>query len=137
MQVLPSDASSEGPGSGQGEAASRPRPKMLGEMLIDAGLLTTEQVDSIIQEARTQNVRMGELLVTKGLVSQQDIAMVLSLQLNIPLVELQRDRVNPEALCYVPEDYARSHTLVPLDVTGDSIVVVMADPGDIQVIEEL
>jgi general secretion pathway protein E len=110
---------------------------MLGEMLVDAGLLTTEQVDSIIQEARTQNVRMGELLVTKGLVSQQDIAMVLSLQLNIPLVDLKRDRVNPEALCYVPEDYARSHTLVPLDVTSDSIVVVMADPADIQVVEDL
>jgi general secretion pathway protein E len=137
MQVLPSDAYSEGPGKGQAEAGTRPRPKMLGEMLVDAGLLTAEQVDSVIQEARTQNVRMGELLVTKGLVSQQDIAMVLSLQLNIPLVELQRERVNPEALRYVPEDYARSHTLVPLDVTSDSIVVVMADPGDMQVIEDL
>jgi len=110
---------------------------MLGEMLVDAGLLTAEQVDSIIQEARAQNVRMGELLVTKGLVSQQDIAMVLSLQLNIPLVELQRDRVNPQALPYVPEEYARRHTLVPLDVTPDSLVVVMADPGDMQVIEDL
>ena len=137
MQVLPSDASSEGPGRGQAEAATRPLPKMLGEMLVDAGLLTAEQVDSIIQEARTQNVRMGELLVTKGLVSQQDIAMVLSLQLNVPLVELQRDRVNPQALPYVPEEYARRHTLVPLDVTPDYLVVVMADPGDIQVIEDL
>ena len=137
MQPLPSDSSAGGPGKGQAEAATRPRLKMLGEMLVDAGLLTTEQVDSIIQEARTQNVRMGELLVTKGLVSQQDIAMVLSLQLNIPLVDLKRDRVNPEALCYVPEDYARSHTLVPLDATSDSIVVVMADPADIQVIEDL
>ena len=137
MQPLPSDSSAGGLGKGQAEAATRPRLKMLGEMLVDAGLLTTEQVDSIIQEARTQNVRMGELLVTKGLVSQQDIAMVLSLQLNIPLVDLKRDRVNPEALCYVPEDYARSHTLVPLDATSDSIVVVMADPADIQVIEDL
>ena len=137
MQPLPSDSSAGGPGKGQAEAATRPRLKMLGEMLVDAGLLTTEQVDSIIQEARTQNVRMGELLVTKGLVSQQDIAMVLSLQLNIPLVDLKRDRVNPEALRYVPEDYARSHTLVPLDATSDSIVVVMADPADIQVIADL
>ena len=137
MQPLPSDSSAGGLGKGQAEAATRPRLKMLGEMLVDAGLLTTEQVDSIIQEARTQNVRMGELLVTKGLVSQQDIAMVLSLQLNIPLVDLKRDRVNPEALRYVPEEYARSHTLVPLDATSDSIVVVMADPADIQVIEDL
>ena len=137
MQPLPSDASAEGPDRGQAEAATRPRLKMLGEMLVDAGLLTTEQVDSIIQEARTQNVRMGELLVTKGLVSQQDIAMVLSLQLNIPLVDLKRDRVNPEALRYVPEEYARQHVLVPLDATSDSIVVVMADPADIQVIADL
>ena len=137
MQPLPSDASIEGPDKGQVEAVARPRQKRLGEMLVDAGLLTAEQVDSLLQEAREQNVKLGELLVTQGLVTQQDIAMVLSLQLNVPLVDLKRDHVNPEAVRYVPEEYARSHILVPLDATGDSIVVAMADPADIQVIEDL
>ena len=131
MQPLPSDASAEELDRGQVEAATRPRQKRLGEMLVDADLLTAEQVDVLLQEAREQNVKLGELLVTKGLVTQQDIAMVLSLQLNVPLVDLKRDRVNPEALRYVPEEYARRHILVPLDATSDSIVVVMADPADI------
>jgi general secretion pathway protein E len=137
MQPLPLDSFPEGPDRGQVEVAARPRQKRLGEMLVDAGLLTAEQVDGLLQEAREQNVKLGELLVDKGLVTQQDIAMVLSLQLNIPLIDLKRDRVNPEALRYVPEEYARHHVLVPLDATSDSIVVVMADPADIQVIEDL
>ncbi|MGD0766126.1 MAG: ATPase, T2SS/T4P/T4SS family [Dehalococcoidia bacterium] len=136
-QPLPSDASQGQVDGAPPEAATAARPKRLGEMLVDAGLLTVEQVGSLIEEARMENVRLGELLVTKGLVTQQDIAMVLSLQLNVPLIDLKRDRVNPQALPYVPEDYARRYTLVPLDVTADSIVVVMADPADIQVIEDL
>lgn len=136
-QPLPPDVSSGQIDGALPEAATASRPKKLGEMLVDAGLLTAEQVGDLLQEARTQNVKLGELLVTKGLVTQQDIAMVLSLQLNVPLIDLKRDRVNPQALAYVPEEYARRNTLVPLDVTPDSLVVVMADPADIQVIEDL
>jgi len=47
MQPLPLDASAEGPDRGQVEAATRPRQKRLGEMLVDAGLLTAEQVRRI------------------------------------------------------------------------------------------
>ena len=97
-QPLPSDAS-QGPLDGAPpEAATAARPKRLGEMLVDAGLLTAEQVGSLIEEARMENVRLGELLVTKGLVTQQDIAMVLSLQLNVPLIDSQaRPREPPGA----------------------------------------
>ena len=45
--------------------------------------------------------------------------------------------VHPDALRLIPEDIARKHTLIPLDVIGDSLVVVMAEPEDIQTIEDL
>ena len=136
-QPLSVDASAEGPDTRQADTLTTARPKRLGEMLIGAGLLTPEQVDAALKEARSQNIKLGELLVKDGFVTQQDIAMVLSLQLNTPIIDLKRDRVNPDALKYVPEDYARRHVLIPLEVTNDSLVVVMADPVDIQVIEEL
>jgi type IV pilus assembly protein PilB len=106
-------------------------------MLVDAGLLTATELEENIQEARERNSRLGELLVAKGLVTQEDIAMVISLQLNVPLVDLRASRVNPEALHYIPEEYARRHVLIPLDLTGESLVVAMADPADIQVIEDM
>ena len=101
-QPLSVDASAEGPDTRQADTLTTARPKRLGEMLIGAGLLTPEQVDAALKEARSQNIKLGELLVKDGFVTQQDIAMVLSLQLNTPIIDLKRDRVNPDALKYVP-----------------------------------
>ena len=62
---------------------------------------------------------------------------MLSIQLNVPLIDLKRHKVQPGALRLIPEDMARKHTLIPLDVVSDSLVVVMADPEDIRTIEDI
>ena len=75
--------------------------------------------------------RLRDYLLDEGLVSAEDVAMALSLQLNLPIIDLKRHPVQPEALSLVPEEYARQHDLIPIDVAGDSLVVVMADPPNI------
>jgi general secretion pathway protein E len=62
---------------------------------------------------------------------------MLSVQLNIPLIDLQRHKIQPGALRLIPEEIARKRILIPLDVVGDSLVVVMADAQDIQTIEDI
>jgi len=62
---------------------------------------------------------------------------VLSVQLNVPLIDFKRHMVQPNALRLIPQDMARKHTLIPLDVVGDVLVVVMADPEDIRTIEDI
>ena len=74
---------------------------------------------------------------TRGWCQQEDVAMALSLQLNLPIIDLKRHAVQPEALSLVPEEYARQHDLIPIDVVDDALVVVMADPTNIQVLEDL
>jgi general secretion pathway protein E len=119
------------------DAAVAISQRKLGEILIDAGLLTPEQIDRAVEEARRIQRRLGEYLVDEGLVSAEDLAMTLSLQLNLPFIDLKRHPVQPEALNLVPEAYARHHDLIPIDVAGDTLVVVMADPANIQVLEDL
>ena len=111
--------------------------KSLGEMLIEENLLTAEQLEEALELQRGQGGKLSDLLVNQGLVKAEELAAVLSVQLNVPLIDLQRHKVQPEALRLIPEDMARKHTLIPLDVIGDSLIVVMADPEDIHTIEDV
>ncbi|HUS82406.1 MAG TPA: GspE/PulE family protein [Dehalococcoidia bacterium] len=118
-------------------SASAPPTKKLGEILVDAGLITTKQLGKAVEESRQQQKRLGDYLQDEGMVAAEDVALALSLQLNLPIIDLTRQQVQPEALALVPEEYARQHDLIPVDVTGDSLVVVMADPLNMHALEDL
>jgi len=118
-------------------STERATRKGLGEMLIEENLITAEQLDKALELQRRQGGKLSEVLVNQGLVKAEELAAVLSVQLNVPLIDLKRHQVQPEALRLIPEDMARKHTLIPLDVVGDSLIVVMADPEDIHTIEDI
>ncbi len=117
--------------------ADRVTRKSLGEMLIEENLITAEQLDKALKLQRKQGGKLSDILLSQGLVKAEELAAVLSVQLNVPLIDLKRHKVQPEALRLIPEDMARKHTLVPLDIVGDSLIVVMADPEDIRTIEDI
>ncbi len=111
--------------------------KSLGELLLEEKLITPEQLEMAVKLQQKQGGRLSQILRASGLVKPEDLATILSVHLNIPVIDLQRHKVQPEALRLIPEDIARKHLLIPLDVVGDSLVVVMADPEDIQTIEDI
>lgn len=111
--------------------------KRLGEMLIQAKLLTPEELERALELQRGDYKRLGDILVKQGMVSPENLAMTLSLHLNLPLIDLKRHTVQPDALRLIPEEMARKHNLIPLDIIDGALGVVMDDPADIQVIEEL
>ena len=106
-------------------------------MLVEKNLITTEQLESALELKRKQGGKLSEVLINQGLVKAEDLAAVLSVQLNVPLIDLKKHKIQPNALRLIPEDMARKHTLIPLDVVDDSLVVVMADPEDIRTIEDI
>jgi len=111
--------------------------KSLGEMLVEENLITTEQLEKALEVQRREGGKLSEVLVNQGVVKAADLATVLSVQLNVPLIDLKGHMVQPNALRLIPEHTARKHTLIPLDVVGDTLVVVMADPEDIRTIEDI
>jgi len=111
--------------------------KDLGELLVEENLITSEQLENALEFQRRQGGELSGILVNQGLVRAEDLATVLSIQLNVPLIDLKRHKIQPGALRLIPEDMARKHTLIPLDVVSDSLVVVMADPEDIRTIEDI
>jgi general secretion pathway protein E len=118
-------------------SADRSTKKSLGEMLVEENVITQEQLESALAQQWKQGARLSDILIEQGLVKAETLAVMLSIQLNLPLIDLKRHSVQPQALKLIPEDMARKHTLIPLDIMNDSLMVVMADPEDIHTIEDL
>jgi type II secretory ATPase GspE/PulE/Tfp pilus assembly ATPase PilB-like protein len=123
--------------SDKGKTSAKANVKRLGEMLIEQKLITAEQLENALELQRQQGGRLGEILIKQGLIKPEELASVLSVGLNIPIIDLRRHMIQPNALQLIPEEMARKHTLIPLDVVGDSLVVVMADPEDIGTIDDV
>ncbi|MFP3975385.1 MAG: GspE/PulE family protein [Chloroflexota bacterium] len=111
--------------------------KNLGEILVETGLLSREDLEKALELQPQQGRRLGDLLVQQSFITSEELAMALSIQLDVPFIDLKRHTVQPCALQMIPEETARKHALLPLDIIDDSLVVVMADPEDVRVVEDL
>ena len=111
--------------------------KRLGELLIESGLLSAEQLESALAEHKRQRLPLGQVLLSQGLVDEKALAAVLSIHFNVPQVDLARARVEKDALALIPEAYAREHTILPIRLNKDELEVVTVDPGDLALFAEL
>jgi general secretion pathway protein E len=106
-------------------------------MLTEAGLLSEHDAEQAAQEAAAAGRKLGDYVVERGLVTADALAMTLSLQFGIRFLDLLRVKIQPEALRLIPAEFCREHVLIPVETDGRSVLVVMADPGNMQVTEEL
>jgi general secretion pathway protein E len=118
-------------------AGRGPRRAAIGQMLIEEGLITSEQLQDALRLQQRQGGRVGEILVDQGVVMPEDVIAVYSVQMNVPIIDLKRHTVQPEAVALVPEVIARRYTLIPVHLVGDSLVVAMSRPEDLRAIEHI
>lgn len=118
------------------EAGGAAPQRDLGEVLLDAGLVSPEQLQAA-RQACPPGQTVTDALIAQGTITPRDVAVAISLQLNLPLIDLKRHTVQPYALALVPEEIARRYKAIPLDVIGDELVVVMENPLDIQALEDI
>jgi general secretion pathway protein E len=124
----------EGPGN---KPVDRTVKKSLGEVLVEEKLITPAQLESARRLQGQQGGKLSDILLKQGAVNPEQLAVMLSIQLNLPLIDLKRHTIQPQALRLIPEEMARKHTIIPLDIVNDSLMVVMADPEDVRTIEDI
>jgi len=109
--------------------------KRLGKILIEAGLITEEQLQQALesQDGKT----LGRTLVDLGFITEADIAATLAKRMNLPFVDVGNYEINPSAATIISEDMARRYTILPIDFEGEKLVVAMADPANIFAIDDL
>ena len=115
------------------------RKRRLGEILMDAGLLSETQLKAALQEQRKWGGKLGRTLVEMGIVDEDSMARALSRQLNIPVVDLDSVRLPPGVVQLLRIDVAERYGVFPLggDPAQKLLHVASADPTNLEALQEL
>lgn len=111
--------------------------KRLGDLLLEVGLITQEQLDGALKLQKTTGKKLGEILLSEGIVTQEDIIQVLEFQLGIPHVVLEKHKVNQSACLLIPENLARRYELIPISQQNGVLTVAMSDPLNVFAIDDV
>ena len=114
-----------------------PVRKRLGELLVETGLLSEENLTRALSEQRTQRKKLGEVIVALGMATEEEIAQALSIQLGIPLIDLANTPVEPQAIELIPEKVSRKHLIVPISIEVRDLHIAMADPLSFEAFEDV
>jgi type IV pilus assembly protein PilB len=109
----------------------------LGGLLVDRGIITTQQLENAIEEQKKTGRRLGIVLIDRGVVTPEVLLGVLSEQMGVPSARINAYTVSKEALAALPEKVARRHTAFPLQKTGTTLVVAMPVPKDLAALDDL
>jgi type IV pilus assembly protein PilB len=107
-------------------------PKRIGEMLVEDGVITRDQLDAALELQRRggEGDRIGEILVASGVASAEQIHTVLAHKFGMPFVLLRNFFIEIDCLNLVPADIARRYTLIPLLVHQNRLIIAMDDPAN-------
>jgi hypothetical protein len=111
--------------------------KKLGEMLVEAGVLSEHGLRMALNEQKRWGGTLGRMLVEMKLVSEAELVRVLSVQLHMQTVDLDNTDIHPTVLELVPGELAEQFNIVPFAQPMKFLDVAMAEPTNLGVIDEL
>ncbi len=101
----------------------------IGEVLIDAGLATQEQIERALAEQKKRSGRkLGEVLVELGIITEVDLTLTLAEKFHTPFVDLEEYAVDASAAALVPRDIIEKYGILPLRADISGLVIAISDP---------
>ncbi len=116
---------------------ARPEKVRLGEVLIQQGLLTADQLTKSLDEQKSSGKKLGRVFVDLGFVTEKQISVALARQLNIPYIDLNQSNVDPELIKKIPEALSRRFRCILLKESPSYFTVGMTDPTDLFAYDEI
>ena len=115
------------------------RNERIGDYLVNQGLITSEQLQQVLdaQKASNGSKKFGDVVVELGFMSEVNFAKALAGNLRVQYVDLDNIEINTDAVQMVPEALARKHTVIAINVQGKRLTVATNDPVNFIVLEDI
>ncbi len=107
------------------------------KILVKHKIITKEQFNDADQLARKNNRTVAEALVELDYASEQDVMKAIAAANGMEYVNLKKVEIPTTAVELMPESTARENTVLPLEMDGDTLKVVMSEPGDVETVDNL
>lgn len=109
----------------------------IADALVDDGLLTALQVAELLDQQKKEGVRLLKLVVEKGYVGEQDLAVSMGRVLNVAPVNLSRFPIQNEISDLLPRDVASNYKVCPVSRLENRLFLAMADPLNVLAIDDV
>src|SRR6478672_3318447 len=109
----------------------------LGELLTKASLITQDQLKEALRVQKETGGKLGETLIKLGFVSEEDITECLSQQFGVPAINLAHFEIDANVIKLIPADVARKYNILPVNKTGATITIAMADPTNVFAMDDI
>jgi type IV pilus assembly protein PilB len=113
------------------------RRKRLGEVLRERGHISHVELSKAIEEQQGTLIHLGDLMLERGLVSKEDLASALAEVTHVPYIDCESIEVDPEVLKLVPRAIAQRCCALPVSSLGTKLVIAMAEPQNLHIVDEL
>jgi len=111
--------------------------QQLGEVLLDGGLITPEQLDEAYEEHQRLGESLSKILVARGMLTEPQLVAAVASSIGLRFVDLTDYPVDGSAVARIPPAVCRRHTALPVGYEDGRLVVAMADPADVVAIDDL
>jgi len=105
--------------------------RRIGEILLSKGLITQQQLENALELQRENRKRVGEIWVEAGIISEEILARALATQYSVPYYDMSTFQHRDELVKMVTEDLISQHQMIPVRLSGNTLTVVTSDPTDI------
>ena len=116
----------------------KPKLKMrLGDLLVQEQIIGEAQLLEALAEQRISGKKLGRTLIDLNSITEEQLLHFLSQQLNIPFIDISKRPISNEVVTLLPEVQARRYRALVVEDNGDSVLVAMSDPADLQAMDNL
>ena len=113
------------------------KAKQLGQILIELGYITPEQLEQALDEHRQTPKSLGRVLIDLGMIKEGDLVRALAEQVGLEFVDLQEYSVDPTATTLLPEALARRYRAIPIGERDGKLLVAMSDPANVYALDDI
>ena len=110
---------------------ARKEKRRLGELLVSWGVITEAAIAEALEHAQREGMRIGEALVTLELADEEDVTKALASQFDMEYIDLERNVVVASDMHSVPEEFIRKYHVIPLTHEGGRLKIIITDPLDL------
>lgn len=111
--------------------------KQLGELLLERGILKKDQLEKALKIQKEKGGLLGNILVALGYATEEEIAQAITVQYGFPYLPLSNYEIDRDLVGIVPENVARQYCLISIDKIGDTLTIAMANPLNLQAVEDI
>ena len=109
----------------------------LGELLVKKKIISQEQLNSALIRQKKTNLRIGEELIHSGVVSEESIISTLAELMDIPFISIRSTAIDKEVISKVPARFVTHYNFFPLNVEDESLRIAVSDPLDLYSLDEI